>query len=315
MSKRLALVVVVSWLALGVLIGPSLRGPAHAAQQTKRATVPMATEAWYLSVPPCTNLLDCSPVPPVSPYPKDTLHVAVAAGRELARTYVAFEASLPSSARLTSGRLNLPVDTDPLHGSLVPNRARMEACLATGEFKAVRGSPAAPPAINCETSAPATWNGKEKAFTVELDAFLGSWQSGAGALALVPASAGEPTPDSWHVVFPATPKEGSKAPAIVATLTYSTVGTGSGGPSDIPAPDIPITGGTGVGVGFGPLPQAPAPQPTPLPTAPVVQPLYPGGFAGLGFAYPIVWALPLVIIAGVGALGRALTKELYRRSV
>jgi hypothetical protein len=39
------------------------------------------------------------------------------------------------------------------------------------------------------------------------------------------------------------------------------------------------------------------------------------GFAGPGFAYPIMWALPLAILVGLAATGRALTKELYRRGL
>jgi hypothetical protein len=36
------------------------------------------------------------------------------------------------------------------------------------------------------------------------------------------------------------------------------------------------------------------------------------GFAGEGFANPIIWALPLIVLVGLGSIGRALTKDLYR---
>ena len=39
------------------------------------------------------------------------------------------------------------------------------------------------------------------------------------------------------------------------------------------------------------------------------------GFAGPGFAYPIMWALPLTILVALAATGRALTKDLYRRGL
>jgi hypothetical protein len=313
MTRRLALALAVSWLAAGLLVAPGWRRPAHAAGEAKSVKAHMTTEAWYLQVLPCASLLDCSPLPPVNPYPEDTLHIAVAGGQEVARTYASFSFTVPSAASLTGGSMTLPVDTNPLHGSLLPDRARMLACLVTEEFGAVRGSLAVPPAIDCDASSPAVWDEKRDAFTIELRPFLAAWQEGEAAVALVPASAAQPSPDAWHVVLPATPKEGSKAPRITAIIRYTTGRSGSGGPSDIPVLDIPPVGGTGVG--FAPFPQPPAAQPTVLPAAPVVQPLYPGGFAGLGFAYPIVWALPLAVLFGVGAIGRALTKELYRRSV
>jgi hypothetical protein len=313
MTRRLALALAVSWLAAGLLMAPGWRRPAYAASETKSVKAQMATEAWYLQVLPCVGLIDCSPLPPVNPFPEDTLHVAVAGGQETARTYASFSFTVPSTASLTGGTMTLPVDTNPLHGSLLPDRAQMLACLVTEEFGSVRGSLATPPAIDCDVSAPAAWDEKRDVFTLDVRTFLAAWQGGEASVALVPASASRPSPDAWHVVFPATPKEGSKGPRITATITYTVGDSGSGGPSGIPIPDVPQVGGTGVG--FGPLPQPPAPQPTVLPAAPAVQPLYPGGFAGLGFAYPIVWALPLVLLAGIGAIGRALTKELYRRSL
>jgi hypothetical protein len=54
---------------------------------------------------------------------------------------------------------------------------------------------------------------------------------------------------------------------------------------------------------------------TPEPASAVAAPGSIEGLAGQGFAYPIVWALPLALLAGLGAVGRVLTRELYRRGV
>jgi hypothetical protein len=269
----------------------------------------MDAEAWYLELPPCTSLLDCSPLPPLNAYPKNTLHVAVLGVQEMARTDVSFNFTLPLGAELTAGVLTLPIDPEPADGSLLPGRANMVACLVTANIEPVRGSLAAPPPADCGTSAPALWNEQKMEFTVNLGPFVSKWVGGRGTIALMPA-AELPNPELWHVVFYDTEEESKTAPPIKVTLEYTTTG-GAETPPLPPQAQSEVPGFTG-GVGFGPFPQPSTPAPAPLPTQPVVQPLYPGGFAGPGFAYPLVWALPLVILAGFGALGRALTKELYR---
>ena len=310
MTRRVLLVLGALWLAATLLAASGWRGSASAAESDS-LTVHISSAAWYLELPPCAGLLDCSPLPPLNAYPENTLHVAVLAGLETASTDLAFAFTLPAGAELTAGTLTLPIDSAPADGSLRPETANMVACLVTGSVEAVRGSLAHPPEADCGVSAPATWDAKQQAFSVNLASFVSHWQGGTGAVALMPASE-PPSPDLWHVVFYASTEDSEAAPPITATLRYTI--------SDTSGPALPpqvATGGPGFtgGVGFGPFPQPSTPAPAPLPTQPVVQPLYPGGFAGPGFAYPIIWALPLVILAGIGAVGRALTKELYRRGV
>jgi hypothetical protein len=311
MRKRAIFLLGAVWLAMGAVLALGWRGPAAAADD-QSLTVHTTAAAWYLELPPCTSLLDCSPLPPLNAYPENTLHVAVLGVQEIARTDVSFSFTVPLGAELTAGVLTLPIDPEPADGSLLPGRANMVACLVTADIEPVRGSLAAPPPADCGTSAPALWNEQKMEFTVNLGPFVSKWPAGRGTIALMPA-AELPNPELWHVVFYDTKEESKTAPPITATLEYTTTDLG-------PGPSLPPqvqTGGPGFtgGVGFGPFPQPTAPQPTPLPTQPIVQPLYPGGFAGPGFAYPIVWALPLVILAGIGAVGRALTKELYRRGL
>jgi hypothetical protein len=203
----------------------------------------------------------------------------------------------------------------------------MVACLASHRFKPVRGSLAKPPATKCAIRKGAIYDEKEKAFTVDLDRFVEKWDTGVAALALVPSQSALDSTDSWHVVFPAAKKAEDDAPAIAATLTY-TLGGVAEPVVDLGSEPEPVAAGASAGsLSSMPAPSfdafgAPAAQPAPIasaaptptqaissqPIAAVTAPM--GGFAGPGFAYPIVWAFPLVLLAGYGLIGRALTKEL-----
>src|SRR5438132_6440425 len=119
-----------------------------AAAAGSHVTVFMSTEAWYDETPPCVSLIDCSAVPPTTPYPEESLHVSITAGQETARTYLAFD--LPSGVEF--GTLTLPLDTDPADGSAAPDTANLTACLVTKTFKPVRGSLESPPPANCHVS-------------------------------------------------------------------------------------------------------------------------------------------------------------------
>ncbi len=314
------------------LVGMSVTAPPTAAQGTDRETITVTIfkGAWYARAPACMSPIDCTLLPAANPYPEDTLHVALSAGEETARTYISLSFILPADAELTGGTLELPVDTDPLHGSVAPETAKMIACLSTKRFKEVRGSLDEPPATKCKVRQGATYNAERGLFTVDLDRFVDEWTGGIAALGLRPSDAALEGTDSWHVVFPAAKQERPDQPAIEATLVYTVADQtdddfdfGGGGGDD---PQPLDTGGSSTssipGPSFDPFAAPPATQPTtgatpaPSPSAvaatePVPTAMVPiSGFAGEGFAYPIVWALPLVLLVLYGAIGRALTKEL-----
>ena len=328
MRGRVAPLLGVASLLVALSAGFAWKG-APASASTGRATLFMSTEAWYAEVPPCSSLIDCSSAPPI-PYPKDTLHVSVSGGQETARTYLAFSPAAPAGATLIGGTLTLPVDDAAADGSVTPDQATLQACLVTQRFKPVRGSTEKPPPTNCHVFGAATYDQKTKAFVVDLTSLAYSWHGGRAALAIVPAKAGRQPGATWHVVFHATTKPSKKAPPITATLVYAASS------STVPPPPAPSGGGGGggsaTGGSFGSsggggsfsssfTPPAITRTTTttttttsqPSSQAALVAPASLEGFAGPGFAYPVVWALPLLFLAGIAAVGRALTKELYRR--
>ncbi|HWL65051.1 MAG TPA: hypothetical protein VNP73_03670 [Actinomycetota bacterium] len=310
-----------------------------AAGQTSREEIEVTTSkaAWYAQAPPCTAI-DCSVVPLVSPYPEDTVHVAVSGGQETARTYVAFPIPIDD---VVGGTLELPLDVDPANGSVSPETANFMACLAATKFEPVRGSFAEPPKTQCRVGKPARYDEKEVAFTVDLARFADHWKKAEAALALVPSAGAVEGGETWHVVFPAgedqtqEPEEQQPAPEIVATLEYlseddplgtdSTVDLGTDTTTDPSGSIVDLGSSSGPsfddGTGFtGAQPSTEEVPDVSVPTelsaeeaAPVAS--FVEGFAGPGFAYPIVWALPLLLLVGLGAVGRALTKELYRRGM
>ena len=337
----------------GVLAGTVLvlalvgAGPSSAAGGGQ-VTVSMTTEAWYNEPPPCVSLIDCSAAPSPNPYPADTVHVSIFAGRETARSYLQFSlGGLPSGATLTGGTLTLPLDTSSSDGSLSPEQANIVACLVTQKFTAVRGSLAAPPAANCKVSSAAVYVPKQQSFVVPLTPLAAGWNGTSASVALVPSAKDQQAGATWHATFHATTKPSTTAPPITATLTYrappskhtspshttstssAASGTASSGSSVAGGSQPTFTGGGTIpSFGTGSLsgqfgkPRTSTSTTTSTTTtvlrtatsvpASSVQP-FTGGFAGAGFAYPLAWALPLLFLAGFGAIGRALTKELYRR--
>ena len=330
MKRRVSfLVASASLLVLAVAF--SWHGSPAAAASATTQTVFMSTEAWYDETPPCVSLIDCSAVPAATPYPEDSLHVSITAGQETARTYVAFD--LPSGVEF--GTLTLPLDTDPADGSAAPDTADLTACLVTKTFKPVRGSLETPPPANCHVFSPATYDAKHAAFTVDLTPFVSHWTIGTAALALVPSTKATQGNATWHTVFYATTKSSKTAPPITASVTFSGSAQNQGGQgTGTTAPPPASTsgsssGGSGSftgsgggtftgGSGLGTFPSTSTSttttvtQSTPQPAS-ALAPVSVAGFAGPGFAYPLVWALPLIFFVGFAAVGRALTKELYRR--
>jgi hypothetical protein len=326
MKRRVAVLLAAASLLLALSAAFAWSGSPAWAGSGSGETVFMSTEAWYDEPPPCVSLIDCSTVPATSPYPKETLHVSVSGGQETARTYLEFDTAPAPGETLIGGTLTLPIDDAAADGSLAPDQATFQACAVTKSFKPVRGSTEKPPAVDCHVFSLATYDKKAASFTVDLLPLALQWSGRRAALALVPAKEGAQPGATWHVVFHATTKPAKDAPPITATLQYSEAP--SSGPSPAPLGGTGTSGGgsfgsTGGGGGSfsSSFPRAITRTTTTTttaqaPAAPgLVGPVSLEGFAGPGFAYPTVWALPLLILVGIGALGRALTKELYRRGI
>jgi hypothetical protein len=270
--------------------------------------------------------------------------VALTSGEETARTYLSFELLLPLGAELDEGELTLPVDPDPSHGSVSPEAANFVACLSTTKFKEARGSLEKPPEVDCKVRKAALYSEKRGAFEIDLDRFIEKWDADEVALALLPSPSALESTNTWHVVFPATARDTEGAPEpeaeepreIAAIFRYSVTGSSDdigtdfdlGTTSDTPPAATGGTSSTDFGSTTGPgfdqstdlgsddtgnatsTASDPSEALTPQTTQPVSS--FAEGFAGPGFAYPIIWALPLIVLIGVGSIGRALTKDLYR---
>ena len=330
MTHRAILRSVLLCLLVGIVVQNWVAGATAQTQERETTTVPIFKGAWFARAEPCLSAIDCAALPPLSPYPEDTLHVALSGGEETARSYIALSFILPVDAELTGGTLELPVDNDPTHGSVGPETADLVACIAEQKFKPVRGSVDKPPPTKCAVRKGATYDEEKAAFIVDLNRFVDEWDAGIAALAVRPSDSALAGNESWHVVFPADEEATDDAPIISATLAYTVPDDATGGfgfdtdPEPEPEPFDP--GSSSVSsftppsfdtAAAPPIAQA-EPVPSVLPT--VSQPIdaqpasaaatSTAGFAGQGFAYPIVWAFPLILLVGYGLIGRALTKEL-----
>ena len=342
----------VMMLAAGLLMASTGPSVSHAsAQESTTTTVGPRAESWYRSTAgvslggsPLCDLdtpLGCGPgIPPEAqspphPYPEGTLHVGAAGGIEEARTYVTLDFStVDYDARIVAGTLSLPIDMAPESGSVTPDLANLQACLATGfVVDGVSGDITGAPTADCGVSTAAVYVeavGDEPArFDVDLDPFIEHWGPLAGPLALVPGEGSGPA-DSWHVAFSRRDREGQENLAITALLTVTAAGSPTPPP---PPPPAPVDNDDSEAVTLQPAPGgtltlAPAPpraaDPLPAPEvappsggaeqpepAPVAAPLSPAGRAG--YAYPGVFLLPLILAAGAAWVARAFTADLAQR--
>jgi hypothetical protein len=283
---------------------------APARAETTNAAV--TEDAWYAPLPTCLLPIGCGPtesVPATSRYPAGTRHVGLTAGVEDARSYLKLDLlGVPPLATFTGGTLTIPIGPTE-DGSATPEAAQVVACLATAPFAASEGSPAPPPPVDCATSAPAQYQpGPPAVLVVDLTPFAARWASGTenNGIALLPATGAAPG-TTWHVAFSSRDRAGSSVAAPRAELNYEPV------PAPVPEPEPLIEESVDLGV-FGEL--APALTPPPAsPAAAIVQQsegpsrvLPVVEFGGPGFAYPVVMAMPLILLALGGYLGWALTQ-------
>ena len=289
------------FLFTAALVGLALVPGTPARAET--ATAGPEAEAWYAPSPTCTTPVGCLPLPALSAYPAGTMHVGVRAGLEEARTYLRLALDgLPADATLTGGTLTIPVG-GPEMGTASPETASVVACYGYAPFAPAEASTAPPPAVDCTTTAPARYEaGAPATLTVDLTPFATRWGAGEpnDGIALLPAPGTTPG-TTWHVGFAA----GSAS----ATLRYDL--------EEGPVESVPIEEPSFVDEGFFGAPPlgglvAPEPQASTAPIAAEaerpaqVAPVF--NVSGPGFAYPAVFAVPLLLLALGGYLGWALTR-------
>jgi hypothetical protein len=293
---------------------------AHAGTET--STVNPGVEAWYQPNPTCTSPLGCiglgtlpagPPAPiPLTAYPAGSMHVAVDGGQETARTYLSF--SLPLfDVTLTGASLDIPLDLAQADGSVTPDVAQIQVCSFQGGLTAANGSIDTPPTASCAASAKASYVPTSTPHLhADLTPLLGALSSGAGLVLLPDAASVAPT-DTWHVVFSAHDRaDAAKTPPAAMTVTLTPVET-----PDLDEPTVTPPVSTGVappplGSVSVPPPVGAPQQPTvnnPAPQVPV-QALPQARTITVGYAYPIVWLLPLAFLLAVPVVARSLTRDL-----
>ena len=284
--------------------------------------------AWYQPNPSCATPAGClttgslpaqPPVDvPLSPYPAGTMHVAYTGaqgqGQEEARSYLAFPYGSVDGT-VTAATLDVPLDTNTQDGSAQPETAHVQVCLVSAPITATEGSVSPPPLASCDAHASMTYVATP---SPHLHADLGPLLSGlltTSGVALLPDAEKVTQADAWHVVFTAK----DNAPIMKLTVTPSTPDDSFVGglpPVDVPtqapvdtgtvtSPVIPDTSTPVVPDTTVPDVQTPTVQQDPV-TQPVAQPQT----ITVGYAYPVVWLLPLAFLVLVPLAARALTRDL-----
>jgi hypothetical protein len=284
-----------------------------------------APEGWYQPNPTCAGPLGCLPGPtpvapptpiPTSPYPEGTLHVGWSGPAETARTYLAFPLD-QVTGQLTGATLDVPLDTASADGDMQSSTAKVQVCLATGTIVDVRGSIDAPPTIDCDLHADLTYVAAPAPHLHgDLQPLLAAASPSFG-IVLLPDATKNAATESWRVVFSAHDRTDA-AKTAPARLTVTT----SPAAADAPPPSVnlsPVNPPAPRGFAAGPssvIAEAP-PTVAPLPaqvapqTAPIAAPLVrTARTVRFGYAYPVVWLLPLALLIVAPLATRALTKEL-----
>ena len=314
-ARRAALLAAGVALPLGWLLSAPASG-APSDESTRTVTVADQAEAWYADAPVdvCTTPLGCPPQQvPTSPYPADTLHVGVAGGQETARTYLMPAlSSLPFDATATAGTMTLPVSTGSTDGTLSASSAKVLACLATAPAPdGTAGSTAAPPAIDCSVAQGLVYDATKNVFTLDLTPFLSAWANGKASdgIALVPSKTTQPT-DAWHVAFNGRKRAGgahisssitatvSSDTGSVAPLAVTPVAPTPAPPAAPPMPSLPNT-----------TVEPPAAAPPVVASAPPVAQQFQPVALSRPFQYPLVFLLPLALLAGAVFLVRLFTRD------
>lgn len=289
----------------------------------------VAAEAWYDVPPTCTTPVGCGvssgTLPAPRPAVEQTLHVESVGGVERARTYLAFDFDeVPGGATLTGGKLILPVAA-AADGSVNVEDARLQVCLVNDAFDEVYGSFDEPPGVDCSVSVEAQYvPGTPAVFTVDLAAFADAWAAlDVYAVAVLPLP--EPAADApaWEVAFSGRARTGEGVVPITVAVEYEPApqeeeeeeGDDEDEPTDfdeVAAPDEPFEDFPGAPTVYGSF----DPTDVTTPAAALIErtevaagaPIGDVSDAASGYAYQIVWLLPLALLA----LARHLAATLVR---
>jgi hypothetical protein len=290
------------------------------------AKVVPTLESWYQPDPTCAQATGCLtgtplpvippaelPVPlPTNPYPAGTLHVGWASSAETARSYLAFPVG--GRGTITAATLDVPLDTSPQDGDAQSSTAKVQVCLATGDLVKTEGSISAVPAVDCAQHATLTYSATPAPhLSADLKPLLAGLATTSG-VALLPDATAVSDTDAWRVVFSAHDRaDDAKTPP--ATMTITTEGsTDVITPVDTPSAP-PVDSGTGVtvpdvGTGFAPGPAVPGVDQQPVVPNPQAPLQTAARTVRVGYQYPAVWLLPLLVLVLVPMTVRALTKDL-----
>lgn len=303
---------------LAMACAPLLVGAAPTARADSTATIVDSAEAWYTIAPAdaCTSPVGCPPsTVPSSPYPADTLHVGVTAGQETARTYIVPNlTAIPFGSTATSGTMTLPLASDSQAGVVSPDTAHLDACLATSQpADGTQGTPTAPPKVDTSVCSGATYNATAQDFTIDLTPFLTAWASGKpeDGIALMTSPGTTSQTDAWHVAFNGKNRAGT--PHISSTVTYIASPTGPGAfappppspPARVTQPQVQVPSNLGTPATGTMAPPASPPQVATAPTQPQAQPV---AFVR-GFQYPMVFLMPVALLAGAVFFVRLFTRS------
>jgi hypothetical protein len=308
-SRRFGVFVLASVSAL-FAVGTAL---ADSAPETTTHTIVVGddTEAWYQSLPVsiCGTPIGCPPPLPIpvpgpsTIYPEGTLHVGVALGIELSRTYLRPGLfSLPADATLTAGTARIPIDPDLQAGTINPGAAAVRACLVTAPVTdGIQGALEDPPLSNCNVSSKVVTTPKGDALTIDLAPFIQAWRAGKPNFGFVLL----PTPGGLSIWQLALNGQTAAGRHISYRLTYTQPAT----EPETPASTPPVTAAPPVEP--TPVVIPPAVTTTMPPVAPpvIAQPQRPVAQVTTGFKYSAVFLVPLAFLFGLLFLGRTFTRD------
>jgi hypothetical protein len=302
---------VIAVFAAALPISPSV---AHSAAGPATESPQITTAAWFQPDPLCSTPLGCGaiPLPALSPYPKGTYHVGAALGRQTARAFIGV--SLTKRAQTArGGTLSIPLDTNPADGSVAPSTAAINVCVIYQSLTSVEGAFVGAPTPNCLPAAPAKYVAKPAPHLVADLAPLGGKLGGVRGFALLPASA-SPT-SAWHVVFKLPTDAAPKSELPKLTLLIGNKAAAHPAKPQPSAHHHNGAGSSGEAVPAGPAPELPPAVTSTQPgnPDPVVAPTRTAGhYVTIGYQYPEIWLLPLVLIVLVPFTIRAMTRDLTR---
>lgn len=324
MARRRGILLATAALVLVGVMNPTAADGGKGKEQRQQVTP--AFEAWYQADPTCETPVGCLgstlPVPPPTIYPARSMHVGQLGGQEIARTYLAFYLDDPT-AELTSAQVTIPLDIAPESGSQLPDQSRVQACTYTGSFINADGSLDTPPEVDCEGAVVLEYDAEPAPRLVgDLEPLLSRLPQSSG-LALMPAELDveEPGAGTWRVVFSAGDRQDAPTEPALLELSVKVAEVPVEEPTDDPAPTTTgggagggagstVVGGGGVaGAPVGATPPVKAgedPAPAVPEAAPYVEPLT----EFVGYAYPMSWLIPLLVMALVVFAGRELTRDL-----